>query len=689
MHISRSLLLRLAVTFAAVFIGMAVFETLKQFFWPNINVWQSHAITILFSSFISISSAYFIFRHADFLQQRLSKELAERKIAQDSLQQSEEDLRTTLNSIGDAVIATDGLGRVTRMNPVAEQLTGWTFSDARSRPLDEVFNIRCEDTGGTVESPVRKVLRDGVVVGLANHTELIARDGKKRPIADSGAPIRDAAGNIFGVVLVFRDQSSEREAERLLRQSEGLMKTLITNLPVELWAMDKSGAYILQNPASKKAWGEQIGAQARDVQIDPVVLAKWDATNRRAFAGEVTNGEWEWTHPAKGLRIFHEVVAPIYEGAEIRGILGVNIDVTEQQRAMNALRQSEERLQLVLRGTHDGVWDRNLVTNEIVYSDRFIELTGYSKRDVQNTFSFFEERLHPDDRERVLNTIADHLERRTPYEVEYRLRAKTSEYRWFYSRGQAIWNAEGRPIRMAGSIGDITCRKQAEAELLAYQQQLQSLSSRLLIIEERERRSFSRLLHDHIGQNLTYAKLKLGVLRTQVTEREVLETVSEILELIEQMSQQTRSLTYELSPPLLYEIGLDAALEWLGESFQARFGVQFNFEGFDAPETLDVDKRIVLFQAARELLFNVVKHSQAKTATISTPRSENCVSLTVSDDGVGFDPSKMALSKESGFGLFNVRERMHYIGGKVEIESRPSAGARVTLILPLNQNRSC
>jgi len=146
--------------------------------------------------------------------------LEERKRAEDALRKSEEDLRITLQSIGDAVISTDATGCIRRMNPVAEKLTGWTADEAQGLPLSEVFQIYNEYTRQQLESPVERVLREGRVVGLANHTILIARDGVERVIADSGAPILDKAGEIQGVVLVFRDQSEERRAEALLRAKE-------------------------------------------------------------------------------------------------------------------------------------------------------------------------------------------------------------------------------------------------------------------------------------------------------------------------------------------------------------------------------------------------------------------------------------------------------------------------------------
>ena len=127
---------------------------------------------------------------------------------------------TTLRSIGDGVIATDARGLVDLINPVAERLTGWTEAEGRGKPLIDVFRIVNEDTRGTVENPVARVLREGVVVALANHTLLIARDGTERPIADSGAPIRDSHGAVIGVVLVFRDQSEQRAHEQELRARE-------------------------------------------------------------------------------------------------------------------------------------------------------------------------------------------------------------------------------------------------------------------------------------------------------------------------------------------------------------------------------------------------------------------------------------------------------------------------------------
>jgi len=162
----------------------------------------------------------FLSRAFNDMARRLQEASSMRDQSEAALLESKENLSITLNSIGDAVIATDNEGRVTRMNPIAEKLTGWSLSNAKGHPLSEVFNIINEKTRKKVESPVERVIREGGIVGLANHTILISKDGPEFPIDDSGAPIRNAKGDIAGVVLVFRDISESKEAKDALRESE-------------------------------------------------------------------------------------------------------------------------------------------------------------------------------------------------------------------------------------------------------------------------------------------------------------------------------------------------------------------------------------------------------------------------------------------------------------------------------------
>ncbi len=172
--------------------------------------------------------------------------------------QSEERYRITLLSIGDGVIATDGAGRVDLLNPVAEALTGWRQEEARTRPVEEVFNIVNEKTRQTAENPVTRVLKEGVVVGLANHTALIARDGRECPIADSGSPIRDETGETTGVVLVFRDQTVERASQRALEVERNHLHAIMSASPVGLLVLDETEQIVDANPAAERMFGKKL-----------------------------------------------------------------------------------------------------------------------------------------------------------------------------------------------------------------------------------------------------------------------------------------------------------------------------------------------------------------------------------------------------------------------------------------------
>ena len=181
--------------------------------------------------------------------------------------ETQEKFRTTLYSIGDAVITTDSVGQIRQMNPVAEQLTGWPEAEAQDQPLDTVFCIVNEETRAPVENPVQHVLREGKVVGLANHTLLIARDGTERPIADSGAPIHDERGAIVGVVLVFRDQTEEHAAEQALRDSERRYRQAVTESPFPVMIYAEDGEVLVLS----RAWKEIAGYDETDIST----VADW------------------------------------------------------------------------------------------------------------------------------------------------------------------------------------------------------------------------------------------------------------------------------------------------------------------------------------------------------------------------------------------------------------------------------
>jgi PAS domain S-box-containing protein len=308
-----------------------------------------------------------------------------------------------------------------------------------------------------------------------------------------------------------------------------------------------------------------------------------------------------------------------------------------------------------------------------------VELTGYSEEELTSIpFVHF---IHPDDKEMVLNNHFKRLRGETlPDVYPFRIVCKDSRTKYVeISNVLTTW--EGRPATL-NFISDITERKLAEEDLQIYQEQLQSLASQLSLTEERERRRIATELHDHIGQTLALCKIKLGTLRGSAISP-LAESLDEIRNLIEQTIQYTRSLTFELSPPILYELGFEAAVEWLGEQILKKHGINFCFEN-DGHKPLNDESRVLLFQTVRELLVNVAKHAQARNTEVSIQRDGDNIRIDVEDDGVGFDTSKFDYYlRRGGFGLFSIRERLRHLGGHIEMKSEPGHGTQVTVVTPL------
>jgi PAS domain S-box-containing protein len=316
----------------------------------------AQAVSLLFFMFIGLGIALLTHSQRQALD-RADREAANRRAAEESEREQRQRFETTLASIGDAVIATDAEGKITFVNQVACELLRDREASLLGKPLDSVFRIVNEHTRAPVESPVAKVLSEGHIAGLANHTILIAADGTETPIEDSGAPVRDANGVIDGVVLVFRDIAQRRAAEKLLAhqaaelsESESQFRTLANAIPQLAW-MTKADGYIFwfndrwyeytgASPQDSEGWGWQA---FHDPQMLPEVLERWHASIS-------TETPFDMVFPLRGVdgiyRPFLTRIIPLRdsEGKIVRW-LGTNTDISEQRRVEEALRASETGLQ--------------------------------------------------------------------------------------------------------------------------------------------------------------------------------------------------------------------------------------------------------------------------------------------------------------------------------------------------------
>jgi two-component system, NarL family, sensor histidine kinase UhpB len=239
--------------------------------------------------------------------------------------------------------------------------------------------------------------------------------------------------------------------------------------------------------------------------------------------------------------------------------------------------------------------------------------------------------------------------------------------------------AQGRLTQLNAELEQ---RIQQRTEQLRHQRdELRNLTSQLALTEERERRAIAQRLHDEVSTLLYLAQMKLGCIE-QLPEPQARE-VGEACRLLDQAMQRTRGITYELSPPVLYDLGLEAAVQWLAEQTRKQAKIDVLVESHLPSLPLDEAERILLFGVIRELLHNVVKHADATRCQISLCGEEGMLAVTVEDDGRGFDGEAARGRRGDSFGLFSITQRLQHVGGQLEIETPPDGGSRCKITFPV------
>lgn len=228
-------------------------------------------------------------------------------------------------------------------------------------------------------------------------------------------------------------------------------------------------------------------------------------------------------------------------------------------------------------------------------------------------------------------------------------------------------------------------------ELFEHENKLQALSVELTLAEERERHRIASGIHDEIAQKLVMAKFELQKLQQGMSDLGVSKVLGSLCDRIDEMVRDADSLTFELSSPLLYTVGLSVAVEsWMKQHVRSQHGINCNFISNLSTLCLDLEVRVTLFQAIRELLMNVIKHARARNVKVNLHEFDDRVEISVEDDGVGFDATKiletLVVDETGHFGLFSLMERINYLGGNFDIVSVPGHGTRVTIAVAKKYN---
>jgi len=402
---------------------------------------------------------------------QLKKQVFESKKANDQLQKNEESLSITLHSIGDGVISTDKIGRIVNMNPIAESMCGWLLQEAVGKPLSDIFHIINSNSRKPVENPVVKVLEKGKIIGLANHTVLISKDGKEYHIADSAAPIKNNYGEITGVVLVFSDVTEKYEAEEKLKESERSKSVLLSNLPGVAyrckydpqWTME----FVSEGFLALTGYHTDEIINNRVISFNDLILPEYHESLWQVWEKAVQNRkniyvEYEIRTADNQVKwVWEQGIAIYNEKGEVDALEGFITDITERKNIETTLQNERLLLRTLVDNIPDMIYAKNLSGKKILVNKAEVELLGAKlETDVlgNDDFKFYSkenaDNFYEDD-QRVIKTGIPDINR------EGSIIDRNGEKHWLLSSKLPLRDKDDKITGVMGICRDITVRKNA------------------------------------------------------------------------------------------------------------------------------------------------------------------------------------------------------------------------------------
>ncbi|HSN04832.1 MAG TPA: PAS domain S-box protein, partial [Nitrospira sp.] len=585
-----------------------------------------------------------------------------------------ERLAAMIESSNDAIMALID-GRFSFWNRAAEKLFGYTSEEILGRPLKVIVPPRLS---GEVDAIVEHVSRGGEV--QAYETERMRKDGSLVPVSVTASLLRDAQGKVIGPFAIIRDITERRRAEETLRRTQFAMDHAVD----AVYWIDPQANIVYANATASAMLGyppdELRTMTVHDLNPDfpPDRWPEfWSETRtrktlaldtfHRAKDGRLIPVEIQISFLAYGDQEFH--------CAFVR-------DVSERKRAEEELRRNLDYLEMAQAGAEAGLWDWDIRSNKVTWSEQHYRLYGVSPATIPSYDNWLGS-VFEDDRQRADQAVREALKQCSDINLDYRIIHPERGLRWLLAIGRTICDDKGAAVRMAGFAFDITERKWAEAELQHTLDQVRTLSQRLEVVREEERRRIARELHDELGVRLTCLKMDIARLPAHMSGDSFArlgKTIQSMTEHVDTTIAAVQDLVAELRPGVLDDLGLVAAIEWQCRDFERRSGIRCVVDSTEEDIPLDSTRATAAFRICQEALTNVLRHAGAKEIRVHLEKLDRELLLEVHDDGRGIVPEKIKAA--TSLGLLGMHERAGAAGGALQILGLPGQGTTVTLRLP-------
>jgi PAS domain S-box-containing protein len=363
-------------------------------------------------------------------------------------------------------------------------------------------------------------------------------------------------------------------------------------------------------------------------------------------------------------------------------ILGLVINLRRRRLAERSLSQSEARLSLAAASANAGLWSITADTGQVWATDKIRELFGFPPH-VELHYKDVLRMIHPEDRERVHQTVQQAMQSGEELVIEYRVLRADGSVRWIASRGRLQPNAEGKPRRFMGVSVDVSERKQAEDTLRRQEQDLSKLTGRIINAQEEELRRLSRELHDDLTQRLAALALDAALIEKELntSQPQAVQGLKDLRTNLSEVAEEVHDLSRQLHPSILDDLGLVQAVQAECAAFSKKTGIALSFMPDAIPDSVPQPLALCLYRVMREGLQNIAKHSRAAAASITLQGLSDGIRLLIQDKGIGFDPKEV--KKKAGIGLSSMRERVRLINGTISLESKPGQGTEIEVFIPL------
>ncbi|KAA9040493.1 PAS domain S-box protein [Ginsengibacter hankyongi] len=567
------------------------------------------------------------------------------------------------------------------ISPSYETIWGRKCEDIYSNPDDFIDAVHPDDKEQVLDT-YQTICKTPTI----NITYRIIRpDGNIRWIAAKIKIVVDSGGNKLEYGYA-EDITEKKIVESELAESENRLKTILQNEPECVKLLDEKGNLLDMNPAGLAMIEadnlEMVKGKKMTNIINKPYIATFAELIENVFKGSQGKMEFEITGLKGTHRWLETHAVPLKNAAgEIISLLGVTRDITDRKVAEE---NEKELTQKVLKGAeiaHFGFIDWNLVTNEMNLSQQANEIYGISEEHLDYA-AFIDKIVHPEDVMSVHANVELALQSVKDYNIDHRIVCPDGSIKWVNARGELYRDEAGKPMRMFGTILDITDNKNAELQIKIYNDQLRLLTNHLQNIREEERNRIGREIHDELGQQLTAIKMDVSWIHKNTTDKKEAINIKlkNIIALLDGSNQSVRKILSELRPGILDNNGLSEAMEWHAKQFTATTNIPVVITNSEKDLKFHEDIATCIFRIFQESLTNIMRYAHAKNVLISLNVINKEIIMDIQDNGIGFDASSVQGRKT--FGILGMRERVRSLDGEFELTSARGKGTKISIRLP-------